>query len=922
MSGTAENKLFLLDAYALIFRAYYAFIRNPRITSGGMNTSAVFGFVLALDEVLQNQNPSHIAVVFDPPTPTFRHEMYKEYKANRDATPEDIKLAVPYIKEILKAYQIPVIEKAGFEADDVIGTLSVKAREKGFTTFMMTPDKDFAQLVNEQVKMYKPSRGGKPAEVWGVEEVCREFQVEKPEQVIDILALAGDTADNIPGAPGIGPKTAMKLIQTYGSVENLLQHLDDLKGKQKENLENNTEQVRLSKKLVKISLDVPVELDENQLIRSEILTEPLLKLFKELEFNTLARKYAPEQTASSSGSMQGDLFGGELQNTSDNRSDLKTLESVPHAYTLVEDTGELKKLCDQLREEKAVCFDTETTGLDELNDSLAGIAFSCREGEAWYVPVPKERRAEVLNLLKAFFEQKGVLKIGQNLKYDLHILKNEGIPVEGPFFDTLIAHYLLQSESRHNMDFLAERYLSYKPISIESLIGPKGKNQGSMDQLSASAIKDYACEDADITFQLYQLFLKELQKKSLMPLAEEVEMPLISVLMEMEHEGVLLDEDALRKNGDELRQQMAQLEESILKHAGRTFNLNSPKQLGEILFNDLKLDDKARKTKTKQYSTNEEVLLRLKDRHPIVEEILEYRSVKKLLSTYIEALPKLIHEKTGRIHTRFMQTVAATGRLSSQNPNLQNIPIREERGRKIREAFIPPGGNVFFSADYSQIELRLMAHLSGDKHMIEAFARDEDIHAATAARIFGVDQEHVSREMRSRAKVANFGIIYGISAFGLSQRLAISRTEAKELIEGYFASYPEVKAYMDACIRDAREKGYVRTLLGRYRYLPDIHSRNAMIRGMAERNAINAPIQGSASDIIKMAMISIQDQLRQKQMKSKMIIQVHDELIFTVDQDEKEQLKDLVVQEMESAFRLKVPLKTDYGFGMNWNEAH
>lgn len=927
-----EKKLFLLDAYALIFRSYYAFIKNPRITSKGMNTSAVFGFLLTLEEVLQKQKPSHIAVVFDTPEPTFRHDMFSEYKATRDETPEDIKTAVPYIKRLLEAYNIPVITCPGYEADDVIGTMAKKAAEKGFITYMMTPDKDFAQLVSDKIFMFKPSRGGNESLKWGVDDIRREFGVERPEQVIDILALTGDSVDNIPGAPGIGPKTARKLISEYGSVEEVLKNSSLLQGKLKEAIENHRDQIELSKKLVTIARDAPVELNESDLALRSPDRDKLKSLFEELEFRTIAARIleanekndsVTEQETATPGpeAIQGDLFGTSAGTTVSGKA---SIETVPHDYRLIVDENELKKLAGVLMSLDEVCFDTETTSINALDSELVAIAFSFKKHEGYLVwfPESKDKTIKLLELLRPVFENEKIKKIGQNLKFDIQVLGNYGIEVKGALFDTMIAHYLLEPDMRHNMNLLSETYLSYTPVPIESLIGEKGKNQKTMRSVSAEMIREYAVEDADVTLQLKEVFEPRLRSEELENLAREIEMPLIYVLAEMERNGVKLNREDLKVIEMELSEDIRLLEKEIYSLAGTEFNISSPKQLGDILFLKLKLDENAKVTKTRQFVTNEEILQRLAGRHPIINKVLEYRGLKKLLSTYVETLPQLVNRRTGRIHTTFNQAVASTGRLSSINPNLQNIPVRDERGREIRKAFVPEDGKIFFSADYSQIELRLMAHLSKDKNMIADFMSGNDIHAATASKIFGVPIENVTREMRSKAKTANFGIIYGISSFGLSERLTIGRKEARELIDGYFSSYPGVKIYMDECIKRARQKGYVTTMFGRKRYLRDINSRNQVVRGNAERNAINAPIQGSAADIIKIAMIRIHNRIKSENLSAKMILQVHDELIFELPPEELDLLKEIVVPEMMNAAALDVPLQVDCGTGRNWLEAH
>ncbi|MFO7573782.1 MAG: DNA polymerase I [Bacteroidales bacterium] len=958
MTGNSEKKLFLLDAYALIFRAYYAFIKNPRINSKGQNTSAVFGFLLALEDILQNQKPGHIAVVFDPPTPTFRHELYPQYKANRDETPEDIKLSVPYVKRLIEGLGIPVIEVPGFEADDVIGTLARQAAERGYTTFMMTPDKDFAQLVTENVMMYKPSRSGDAAKVWGVDDVRREFAVKEPSQVIDLLALMGDSSDNIPGAPGIGPKTAQKLLAEFGSVEDLISGSSRLTGRVKDIVENHAEQIMLSKRLATIEQNVPVEFIEESIIYGGADIEALKQLFAELEFRTASSRLLASLTPASPGTgIINSLPGARgdsapkpntqhpTPNTPDRRPHSATqtslfetaaegevymphnvsdIKNTPHDYSLAGTVDEIMALAETLSSLTAFCFDTETTDINALDSELVAIAFSWEKGKGILVHFDgtSSDANTKLDVLKPVFASESSLKVGHNLKFDIQVLGNYGIEVNGPLFDTMLAHYLLEPDMRHKMDYLAEAYLSYRPVPIESLIGSKGSGQRSMSTVSVKDIVEYAVEDADVTWQLYNYFLPRLEKEGLLELAETIEMPLIRVLADMERNGICLNNEDLKGYAIQLREQLIALEKEIYHLAGQEFNIASPKQLGDILFLRLKLDSDARKTKTGQFSTNEEILQRLAHKHPIVDKVLEYRGLSKLLSTYVESLPQLISKKTGRIHTSFNQAVASTGRLSSNNPNMQNIPVRDEAGREIRKAFVPDKGCTFLSADYSQIELRLMAHLSGDEAMIADFKSGNDIHASTASKIFGVPIDQVTREMRARAKTANFGIIYGISSFGLAERLTIGRKEAKELIDGYFASYPWVKVYMDNCIKAAREKGYVKTMFGRKRYLPDINSRNQVVRGNAERNAINAPIQGTAADIIKIAMIGICSRIKREIPDARMILQVHDELIFEVKPELIEQLRRIVIEEMEGAASLKVKLVIDSGTGNNWLEAH
>lgn len=929
MSKTSGSpgKLFLLDAYALIFRAYYAFISRPMYNSKGLNTSAVFGFTIALDEILKKEAPSHIAVVFDPPGSTFRHDKYPEYKANRDETPEDIKKSVPVIKDLLGAFNIPVIEVLGFEADDVIGTLSKKAEKSGLDVYMMTPDKDYTQLVSEHIKLYKPRKGNGQAEIMGVAEVLAKYGIKSPLQVIDVLALSGDASDNIPGAPGIGPKTAIKLVKQFGSVDSVIENAEQLKGKMKENIIGNSDMIRLSRELVTISLDVPVELDMEKLKRKDPDPARLGEIFSELEFRNLSGRILGSGTETAlpgnENKEQGSLFPtGETD--SGPVKELDTIASRKHSYYLVDGEKGMERLIGAVRQKGSLCFDTETTGIDPLEAELVGISFSLAEREAWYLPFPPpgDERKRIVSILRELFEDEGISKTGQNIKYDIKVMNHQGIEVRGAVFDTMIAHYLLHPDAPHNLDYLSETYLKYKPVPIESLIGEKGKNQASMDQVPTEDIKDYACEDADLTWQLALLLKEELKKEGLEDLANNVEFPLIPVLSDMEQAGFVLDLASLEQYGKVLTEDLIRIEEEIFRLAGERFNVSSPKQLGVILFEKLKISDQAKKTKSKQYSTSEDVLSRLEGEHQIVPLVLEFRTLKKLMTTYVAALPKMIKPDTGKVHTSFNQAVAATGRLSSNNPNLQNIPIREERGREIRKAFVPGRGNVLVSADYSQIELRLMAHMSGDENLIAAFINHEDIHTATAAKVFNLSPDQVTREMRSRAKTANFGIIYGISAYGLSQRLHIGRAEARELIEGYFKSYPGVRRYMDESIQRAREKGFVETILGRRRYLPEIHSRNAVVRGFAERNAINAPIQGSAADIIKIAMISIHKQMRDQNMASNMILQVHDELIFDAVPGEGEALKKLIRSNMEQAMKLQVPLEVDMGSGRNWLEAH
>lgn len=930
------KRLFLLDAYALIYRAYYALLRAPRINSKGLNTSAIFGFVNTLEDILKREQPTHIAVVFDPSGPTFRHEAFDRYKANREATPEDIRLAVPIIKRLVEAYRIPVISVDGYEADDVIGTLAVLAEKEGFEVFMMTPDKDYGQLVTEHIKIYKPGYGGSGFDILGVPEVLKRWGIDSVSQVVDILGLMGDASDNIPGCPGVGEKTAVKLLLQFGSVENMLEHTDELKGAIKAKIENNREQIMFSKFLATIKTDVPVEFREEDFVREEADRTALLEIFSDLEFRShisriMGRDNGVYATAQAE---QASLFDSAERKTavwSANVADvpvnmeLDTIETVNHHYRCIVTEEEQMKLVALLSASRMFCFDTETTALDAVMAELVGMSFAVAEHEAYYVPVPADRREAVIVLerFRPLFENADIEKTGHNLKYDMLVLSNYGIEVRGRLFDTIVAHYLLQPELHHNMDYLAESLLKYRAIHIDSLIGPRGKKQLSMRAVPVEKVSDYAAEDADVTLRLRTVLEKQLVAQNLTELFYEIEMPLLRVLADMERTGVLIDDFALSQTSEILTARMQLIERHIREITGEEINLSSPKQVGELLFDTLKLSDKARKTKSKgQYVTDEETLEALRHKHPVVGEILDYRGLKKLLSTYVDALPKLINPRTGRVHTSFNQTVTATGRLSSSNPNLQNIPIRDEQGKEIRKAFIASEGCVFLSADYSQVELRIMAHLSGDKNMIEAFRSDHDIHAATAAKIFHVAIEEVTPEMRRKAKTANFGIIYGISTFGLSERLGISRTEAKDLIDGYFASFPGVRAYIDNTVERARNEGFVETLLHRRRYLSDINSRNSNVRGYAERNAVNAPIQGTAADIIKIAMVRIARRMKEENLGSQMIIQVHDELNFNVPRSEIETLSAIVREEMENAFELSVPLKVDIGTGSNWLEAH
>jgi len=929
------KKLFLLDAFALIYRAYFAFSKNPRVNSKGQNTSAAFGFTNALIDVINREKPTHIAVVFDAPGgATNRQDDFSDYKANRQEMPEDIRSMLDPIKEIIEAFRIPILLKEGFEADDVIGTLAKTAEKKGFQTYMMTPDKDFGQLVSENIFMYKPGRGGKPAEVWGVPEICAKFEVDDPLKVIDILGLWGDAVDNIPGIPGIGEKTSKKLIAQYGSVEGLIEHADELKGKQKENVINFADQGRMSKMLATIILDVDVPFDAEQLTLCAPDKEKIKKVFTELEFRNMAKRVLGEEIVitsqpSTTSDSQLDLFGTQSNIEHQEpveETKVKTIATEKPSYHFVNTPEEREKLLNMMLEQTSVCFDTETTSLEARNADIVGLAISWKAREAYYVPFPADYAAAkvMLHHFKPFFESKSIEKVAHNIKYDIKVVNRYDVDVKGPQFDTMIAHYLLSPDGRHSMDRLAEYYLKYKPISIETLIGKKGKNQKSMADIPQEQITDYACEDADITWQLKVLFEPEIQKEHLKQLFYEMEMPLVSVLKNMEAEGINLDTEGLTHFSKELNTTLIDLEEKIKHLAGQEdFNLDSPKQLGEVLFDKMKISAKAKKTKTGQYSTSEDVLQKHKDDHEIIPLILDYRSLRKLKSTYVDALPLLVDEKDRRIHTHYMQTVAATGRLSSTNPNLQNIPIRTEKGREIRKAFIPRDENyLIMAADYSQIELRIIAALSGDATMIHAFQNGDDIHAATASKVFNVPMEEVTRDQRSSAKAVNFGIIYGQGAFGLAQNLGISRKEAKTIIDGYFEQYSTIKTYMEQAVIDAREKGYVETIMKRRRYLPDINSANAVVRGFAERNAINAPIQGSAADIIKVAMINVAQRMEKENVKSKMLLQVHDELVFDVHLDEKEIMTKLVKEEMENAIKMEVPMEVEYELADNWLDAH
>lgn len=957
-----KKRLFLVDAYALIFRGYYAFIKNPQINSKGEDTSAIMGFMNSLLDVIKRERPDHLAVCFDKGGSVDRVEIFEAYKANRDETPEGIRTAIPHIYNILKAMHIPIMVLEGYEADDVIGTLSRQAEAQGYTTYMVTPDKDFAQLVTENIFMYRPKSFGGGYETWGVEEVKKKFEVETPLQVIDLLGMMGDSSDNIPGLPGVGEKTAKKFIKEFGSMENLLANTDQLKGKMKENIEANKELGMLSKTLATIMLDVPVEFNEADFEMSEPDIEAVTNIFQELEFRRLTdnflKTFTPEAMANggteankiagagnsqntstgklsdnpktSAGSGQFSLFGGSPSNDNNPSEPIseytrKTLDTVSHFYQSITGGMATKLFIQNLMKQTSVCFDTETTGLDPITAQLVGIAFSWEVGKGFYIPFPEDQdeAQTLIEELRPFFESESIEKVGQNLKYDIKVLRKYNIQVKGKLFDTMLAHYLINPDMRHNMDILAETYLNYTPMPIEALIGKKGKNQLSMRTVPLEKQTEYAVEDADITLQLKEHFEKELGEANTQKLFDEIEIPLLRVLADMELEGINLDEKFLNSLSEKLDNDIKALEADIFKEAGEEFNIASPKQLGDILFDKLKLVEKPKKTKTGQYATGEEILSVLAKDHKIIQHILDYRGLAKLKSTYVDALPTQVEPTTGRVHTDYMQTVAATGRLSSNNPNLQNIPIRTERGRQVRKAFVPRDENyVLLAADYSQIELRIIAALSQEDNMINAFKKGEDIHASTASKVFGVPLEEVTREQRSNAKTVNFGIIYGVSAFGLSNQTDLSRSEAKDLIDTYYATYPKLRNYISDQIEIARENGYVQTVLGRRRYLKDINSRNAVVRGAAERNAVNAPIQGSAADIIKVAMINIHKKLQEGQFKSKMLLQVHDELVFDVYQSELEDIKKMVKSEMESAYDLAVPLVVDLGVGKDWLEAH
>lgn len=932
-------RLFLLDAFALIYRGYFALNANPGYkpkNSKGVDTSAVLGFVNTLVELIIKEKPDHIAVVFDTAEPTQRHVEFSDYKANRDEVPEAITVGVPYIEKIIDAFNIKRIGIPGYEADDIIGTLAKQAAAHNIDVYMMTPDKDFGQLVGANIWMYRPGRQGSDVEIWGVKEVCAKFDIEKPEQVIDMLGMMGDAVDNIPGIPGVGPKTAAKLLKEFGSLENVLANTDKQKGKLKENLETYREQGLLSKKLATILLDAPIEFHYEDFLLKEKNEKALSELFSELEFRSLSKRVLGKEIMAQQikpaaldgeNTAQTNLFG-EVEGLPDAEveiTDFKTIENTEHTYYVAQTADEVNKLVQSLEMQTEFCFDTETTGLDVLTNDIVGLSVSWKKGEGYYVPFPTEfeEAKKLMEKFKPVFENEHIVKIGQNCKYDVAILKNYGVEVKGKVFDTMLVHYILKPEAKHGMDYMSETYLKYRPVSIETLIGKKGKKQLSMRDVELEKIKEYAAEDADITYQLKNYLEPLLEKTPSKKVYHDIEEPLLHVLERMEREGIRIDVDFLNNYAKELTEQLVVLQDSIYKHAGREFNIDSPRQLGQILFDELKIDAKAKKTKTGQYATGEDVLAKLKDKHPIMQDILDYRQLAKLKSTYVEALPEMVNQKTGRVHTSLMQAVAATGRLSSNNPNLQNIPIRTDKGKEVRKAFVARDENhVLISADYSQIELRIIAALSKDPHMIEAFKSGEDIHTATAAKVYNVSPQEVTRDMRSAAKAVNFGIIYGQSAFGLSQSLGISNSEAKEIIENYFKQYPGIKTYMAENVKLAREKGFVETIYGRRRYLPDIESANAVVRGFAERNAINSPIQGSAADMIKLAMIKIDKALAEGKFKTKMVLQVHDELIFDTPKEELEKVSAVIKQCMESAMELEVPIIAEVSHGNNWLEAH
>lgn len=921
-----DKKIYLLDAFALIYRSYFAFQRNPIYNSKGMNTSAIYGFVNTLLDVLKKEKPTHIGVAFDSIGPTARHEDFTEYKANRDAMPEDIQLAIPYIIEILKALKIPILQSEGYEADDVIGTLSVQAENEGYMVYMMTPDKDFGQLVTDKVLMYKPGRAGKPNEILGTKEICENFGISYPKQVIDFLGLSGDASDNIPGIPGVGPVTAKKLLKEFGSIENIIEKAGQIKNERIKNLvKEHAQQALMSKNLATIILDVPIDFDSKDLVIDKADTGKLKELFDELEFKTLAQRFFTEISLQEHFT---EKEGKELIRQTELFSETKNIHEVKHEYILVQDEAVMDKIIQQIKEKKKFCFDTETTNIDANYAEIIGISFCTEAQKAYYIPFGEnyDNTSSVLKKFSEVFADESLMKIGQNIKYDIEILKWYDVEVKGEIFDTMIAHYLIDPDMRHGLDDLALQYLNYECVSIESIIGKKGSKQLNMKTVQEhypDKVKDYACEDADITFQLYEVLKPMLAKQNVEKLYNEIEAPLIRVLAAMEWQGVKIDKEILSDFSSQLEKEISKIEKEIFDKAGDTFNVSSPKQLGDILFDKLKIADKPKKTKTGQYSTSEDVLVKLENKHPIIRDVLDFRSLTKLKSTYVDALPELINPRTNRIHTHFNQAVTATGRLSSNNPNLQNIPIRTEQGREIRKAFVPQNEDyILLSADYSQIELRIIAHISGDEGMLEAFRQGKDIHTATASKVYNVDIQDVNSAMRRNAKTVNFGIIYGISAFGLSERLNISRSEASDIIHQYFVKYPKIKEYMDKTVTFAEEYGYVETLMKRRRYLPDIHSRNAMLRGFAKRNAINAPIQGSSADMIKIAMIDVYRAFEKENLRTKMIIQVHDELVFDVHREEVEQVKKIVKDKMVNAMKLDVPIEIEMSTGKHWLEAH
>lgn len=919
----SEKKLFLLDAFALIYRAHFAMSQNPRLTTNGINTGAILGFTNSLLEIITKEKPSHIGVAFDTHAPTFRHESYKEYKATRQEQPEEIKVAIPYCLKIVEGFNIPILMKDGYEADDLIGTIAKRAGAEGFKVFMMTPDKDFAQLVDENISLFKPRRMGNGVDIMGIPEVLAKFDIDKVEQVIDVLGLKGDSVDNIPGIPGIGDKTASKLLKEYGSVEGIIEHVDELKGALQKRVQEHGQQGIMSKELATIKIDSPIDFDEEALKYGDPNPDILKPIFDKLEFKTIARRvFQEENEIKKGGTQQLGLFDGGVESTPEPENDKLSIANSEHTYHLVQGSEAIKSLAEKLGTQSAFCFDTETTSLETRDAKLVGIAYAIEKGEAWYVPC-FENTDEVIAAFKPVLENDQIQKIGQNLKYDIQIMRNYDVNVRGSIFDTMLAHFLLDSESNNSMDWLADKFLNYKTISYESIVGPKGKNQRTIDQVEVEKVKDYACEDADITLQLKELLEKDIAERKLEKLLHDVEEPLSFVLADMEYQGVKVDTETLEKMSKELDDETRRVQEEIFETAGVEFNIGSPKQLGEILFEKLKLVEKPKKTKTGQYATGEDILSKLADEHKIAAQILEFREYQKLKSTYVDALPKLISETDNRIHTDYRQTVAATGRLSSNNPNLQNIPIRTRKGREIRKAFVPKDSDhLIMAADYSQIELRIMAAFSKDESMMQAFKDGRDIHATTAAKVFGVDVDNVEPNMRRKAKEVNFGIIYGISAYGLSQNLNIARGEAQDIIDSYFKEFPNVKSYMDQTIEKAKKDEYVETILGRRRYLRNINSKNFTMRGFDERNAINAPIQGSAADIIKIAMIDIHRWMQQEKLQSKMIMQVHDELVFDMHKDEQELLLNKVESFMKEAHPLEVPMEIGIGVGENWLEAH